>query len=89
MWRFILELLRTETKRESMRKSRSETIRERKRETTHQERVVEMWRSLRIGGGGRFIQCKAMNEVVSLLLFKTMCALPQCLLPRTKRPIPT
>ena len=47
MWRFILELLRTETKRESMRKSRSETIRERKRETTHQERVVEMWRSLR------------------------------------------
>jgi hypothetical protein len=84
--------LRTETKREGMRKSRSETIRERQRETTQQERVVEMWRSLRMrrrGGGGRFIQCKAMNEVVSLLLFKTMCALPQCLLQRTKRPIPT
>jgi hypothetical protein len=89
MWRFILELLRTETKRESMRKSRSETIRERKRETTHQERVVEMWRSLRIGGGGRFIQCKAMNEVVSLLLFKTMCALLQGLFQRTKMPITT
>jgi hypothetical protein len=42
-----------------MRKSRSETIRERQRETTQQERVVEMWRSLRMrrrGGGGRFIQ---------------------------------